>query len=60
MWNINAPQGPLRDFQKIGRVCTSLHDALAVKISLDLFKGLWRYGGFKSTGSGFSQIFSAP
>jgi len=33
--------------------------ALAVKISLDLLKGLWRYGGFKLTGSGYPQIFSA-
>ena len=37
---------PLRDFQKISRVCTPFHDALAVKLSLDLFNGLWSYGGF--------------
>ena len=27
---------------------------------LDLLKGLWSYGGFKVTGSGHPQIFSAP
>jgi len=51
---------PLRDFYKICRVCTSFQDALAVKISLDLLKGLWSYGGFKITVSGYPQIFSAP
>ena len=35
-------------------------DVLAVKISLDLLKGLWSYGGFKLTGSGYPQIFSVP
>jgi len=34
-------------------------DALAVKILLDLLKGLWSYGGFKLTGSGYTQILSA-
>jgi len=34
----------------------SVQDALAVKISLYLFKGLWSYGGFnKLTGSGYPQ-----
>jgi len=51
---------PLRDFHKICRVCTTFHDASAVKISLDLLKGFWSYGGFKLTGSGYPQIFSAP
>ena len=37
---------PLRDFHKICRVCTSFHDALGVKIWLNLLKGLWSYGGF--------------
>ena len=50
----------MRDFQKICRVCTPFQDALAVKISLDLLKGLWSYGAFKLTGSGYPQIFSAP
>ena len=50
---------PLRDFHKICRVCTPFQDALAVKISLDLLKGLWSYGG-KLTGFGYPQIFSAP
>jgi len=47
-----------RDFHKICRVCSPFQDALAVKISLDLIKGLWNYGGFKLTGSGYPQIFS--
>jgi len=53
---------PLLDFHKICRVCTSFQDALAVKISLDLLKGLWSYGGFKLTGSGYRLIakFSVP
>ena len=50
----------LRDFHKICRVCTSFQDALGVTILLDLLKGLWSYGGFKSRGSGCPQIFSAP
>ena len=49
-----------RDFHKICRVCTPFQDALAVKISLDLLTGLWNYGGFKLTGSGYPQIFIAP
>jgi len=55
-----AGEYPLHDFQKICRVCTPFQDALAVKISLDLLKGLWSYGGFKLTGPGYPQIFSAP
>ena len=51
---------PLRDFHTICKVCTSLQDALAVKIWLDLLKGLCSYEGFKLTGSGYPQIFSAP
>jgi len=35
---------PLRDFHKICRVCTPFQDALAVKIWLNLLKGLWSYG----------------
>ena len=35
---------PLRDFHKICPVSTPFQDALAIKISLDLFKGLWSYG----------------
>jgi len=37
---------PLRDFHKICRACTPLQDALPVKISLDLLKGLWTLFGF--------------
>ena len=51
---------PLRDFHQICRICTPFQDALAVKISLDVLKGLWSYGGFKLTGSGCPQILSAP
>ena len=51
---------PLRNFHKICRVCTTFQDALGVKILLDLLKGLWSYGGFKLSGSGFPQIFTAP
>ena len=51
---------PLRDFHQICRICTSFQDALAVKISLNLLKGLWSYGRFKLTGSGYPQNFSVP
>jgi len=34
---------PLRDFHKIRRVCIPFQDVLAVKISLDLLKGLWGF-----------------
>jgi len=51
---------PFRDLPKICRVCTPYHDALAVKTSLYLLKGLWSYGGFKLTVSGYPQIFSSP
>jgi len=54
------PADPMCDFHKICRVCTPFYDALAVKILLDLLKGLWSYGGFKLTWSGYPQIFSAP
>ena len=50
---------PLSDFYEIRRVCTPFQDVLAVKISLDLLKGLWSYEGFKLTVSGYPQ-FSAP
>jgi len=46
---------PLRDFYNIWRVYTLFQDALAVENSLDLLKGLWSYGGFKLTGSGYRQ-----
>jgi len=51
---------PLRDFHKICRVCTPFQYALAIKIWLDLLKGLRSYGRFKLTGSGYPQIFSDP
>ena len=48
------------DFHKICRICLSFQDALAVKVSLNLLKGLWSYGRFNLTGSDYPQIFSAP
>ena len=38
---------PLRNFHIICAVCTKFQDALAVKIYVDLLKGLWSYGSFK-------------
>jgi len=40
---------PLSDLHKICSIWTPFHDALAVKISLDLLKVLWSYGDFKLT-----------
>jgi len=61
MWNINASQGriPCAIVKNIHSLYL-FQDALAVKISLDLLKGLWSYGGFKLMGSGYPQIFSEP
>ena len=42
---------PLHEFYKICRICTTFKDALAIKVSLDLLKGLWSYGGFNLAGS---------
>jgi len=50
----------MRDFHKICRVCTSLQDALAFKIWLDLLEGLWSYGGFKLRVSGSPKFSAAP
>jgi len=47
-------------FYKICRAYTAFRDALAVKISLDLFKELWSYGGFKLTGSAYPPNFQRP
>ena len=47
----------LRDFYKICRVCTPFQDTSVVRILLDL---LLELRGFKLTGSGYPQIFSAP
>jgi len=58
--NVEYKRHPLHDFHKICRVCTPFQDALVVKISLDLLKGLWSYGGFKLTLSAYPKIFSAP
>ena len=58
MWR-NAGAYPFCDFHKMCVVCTPFQDALAVKISLTLLKGLWRYGGFKLIGL-VTPKFSAP
>jgi len=50
---------PLRDFYQIYRVCTTFHDALALKIWLDLLELLWSNGGFKLRGL-VSPKFSVP
>jgi len=51
---------PLHDFYKICRICISFKDALAIKVSLDLLKGLWSYGGFNLTVSSYHPKFSVP
>jgi len=43
---------PLLDFYNICSDCAHCQDALAVKISLDLLKGLGSYRGYNFTGSG--------
>jgi len=53
MRNINTPQGRI-----LARFLQNLQGLY--RVSLDLFKGLWSYGGFKLTVSGYPQIFSAP
>ena len=50
---------PLRYFHKICRLCTPFQDALAVKISLHLLKGLQSYGSFKLRGP-VTPKFSVP
>jgi len=50
---------PLRDVYNLQSLCP-FQAALAVRISLNLLKGLWSYEGFKLTGSGYFHIFSAP
>jgi len=49
-----------RQWHCCSRICTPFQCALAVKVSLDLLKGLWSYGDFKLTASGYPQIFNAP
>jgi len=51
---------PSDDFHKICRVCAPFQDSLAVKILLDLFKGLLSYRGFKLMGLVVSKFFSTP
>ena len=50
----------LGNFYEIGSVCSAFRDALAVKIWMDLLKGLRSYRGFKLRGSSFPHIFSSP
>jgi len=56
MWNINAPLNVRFSYNLQSLYPVS--GALAVKISLDLLKGLRSYGGCKLMVSGFCQIFS--
>jgi len=51
---------PLHDFHKICRVCTAFQIALAVKILLDLLKGLWSYWGFWVDGVSLHPSFQRP
>ena len=51
---------PLHDIHKICRLCTTFPDVLAVKISLDLLKGLWSYGGFKLRGLVTPKLSAPP
>jgi len=51
---------PLRDIHKICRIRIPFQDTLAVKVWLDLLKGLLSYEVFKLRVSGYPQIFSAP
>jgi len=44
----------LARFHKMSKNFMSFQDALAVKVSLDLFKGLWSYFSFNLTGSGYT------
>ena len=50
----------LHNFYEICSVRSTFRDVLAIKIWMDLLKGLQSYGGFKLRQSGFSQIFRAP
>jgi len=55
---------PLCNFYEICSVCRSFPDPLAVKIWIDLLKGLWMYWGFQVEGvpqmSKFAQSHSFP
>jgi len=61
MWNINAQQGriPRAIFTKFAEFVPPFQDALAVKIWLDLLKGLWSSGVFKLKGL-VTRKFSVP
>ena len=60
MWNINARRGvSLARFSQNLQSLYPVSVCVSVKMSLDLLKGLWSYGGFKLSGSGYPQIFSA-
>jgi len=51
---------PLCDFHKICRICSSFKDALAVKVSLNLLKGLWSYGRSNLTWAWLPPNFQCP
>jgi len=50
---------PLLDFHKSCRICTSFQDALAVKVSLDLFRG-YEVMGVSSRRGLVTPKFSVP
>jgi len=54
-----SPAGayPLRNFHTICRIYTSFQHASAVKITLDLLKGLWSCGDLKGHWRRVSHIF---
>jgi len=51
---------PLCNVHKIRRIYVLFQDLLAIKIWMELLKGLQSYGGFKWRVSCFPQIFSSP
>jgi len=50
---------PLRNFYEICSICSAFQNAIAVKIWMDLLKGLRSYGGFQLRGR-VSPKFLAP
>jgi len=51
---------PLRNFHEFCRVCTSFQDTLAVKIWMNVLKGLQSYEGFKLRGRVSHEFSASP